>query len=197
MPLQKSHILGSDCFPGSDDAPSWEMCDFCMDMGSCFYPMTCKKHQCSQLRISLHPYSAWIVPRSWDSTYAKSYKPAMADPALIVVGFVRHFKKSCNKDPHMFLYKKVNIDTLENDNNYCDLDDGNARWRPVFDSKAKMRDLLMELICQKNDNLTVPSTWSKEATEAIASYVVGLVPGRPMSLSIKFNSKIFTHMRCM
>ena len=30
---------------GSDDAPSWEMCNFHMDMGSCFYPMTCEKHQ--------------------------------------------------------------------------------------------------------------------------------------------------------
>ncbi len=24
------------CFPGSDDAPQWEMCDFCMGMGSCY-----------------------------------------------------------------------------------------------------------------------------------------------------------------
>ncbi len=27
----------AECFPGSDDAPCWEICDFCMGMGSCFY----------------------------------------------------------------------------------------------------------------------------------------------------------------
>ena len=28
-------------------APHWEMCDFRMGMGSCFYPMKLKKHQSS------------------------------------------------------------------------------------------------------------------------------------------------------
>ena len=40
------------CFAGSDDAPSWEMCNFHMVMCSCFYPMTCKKHQCSHPEIA-------------------------------------------------------------------------------------------------------------------------------------------------
>ena len=40
------------CCPGSDDAPSWEMFDFHMGMDSCFYPMTCKKHQGSHVEIA-------------------------------------------------------------------------------------------------------------------------------------------------
>ena len=39
-------------FPGSDDALNWEMCNFCMGMGSCFYFMTCKKHQSSHAEIA-------------------------------------------------------------------------------------------------------------------------------------------------
>ena len=34
----------AECFLASGDAPSWEMRNFQMDMGSGFYPMTCKKH---------------------------------------------------------------------------------------------------------------------------------------------------------
>ena len=52
----KNQGLGStrphaECFPGSDDAPSWEMCNFSMGMGPCFYPMTHKKHQGSHVEI--------------------------------------------------------------------------------------------------------------------------------------------------
>ncbi len=43
--------LQAERFSGSDDAPSWEMCDFRMGMGSCIYPMTCKKHQGSHEEI--------------------------------------------------------------------------------------------------------------------------------------------------
>ncbi len=37
------HKAAGELFPCSEDAPSLVMCDFHMDMGSCFYPMTCKK----------------------------------------------------------------------------------------------------------------------------------------------------------
>ena len=40
------------CFDGSDDALSWEMCDFHMGKASCFYPMTWKKHQVSHAKIT-------------------------------------------------------------------------------------------------------------------------------------------------
>ena len=40
------------CFISSDDAPSWEMCNFCKGMGSCLYPMTCKKHQGCHAKIA-------------------------------------------------------------------------------------------------------------------------------------------------
>ena len=44
--------LQGECFLGSDDAPSWKMWDFCTGMASCFYPMTCKKHQGSHAEIA-------------------------------------------------------------------------------------------------------------------------------------------------
>ena len=50
----------ASCFLGTDDPPSWEMCNISMGMSSCFYPMTCKKHQSSHVEIT-HPFSAWIV----------------------------------------------------------------------------------------------------------------------------------------
>ncbi len=60
------------CCPGSDDALSWKLCDFHMGMGSCFYPMTCKKHQDSHAEIGhfcTHYYSAWIVSWTWDNRW--------------------------------------------------------------------------------------------------------------------------------
>ena len=48
------------CLPGSDDG---------LSVRSCFYPMTCKKHQQAALwksSISTHPFPAWIVSWSWD-----------------------------------------------------------------------------------------------------------------------------------
>ena len=43
--------------------------DFRMDMGSCFYLMTCKKHQGTHAEVvHFHtPFSAWIVSWSWDN----------------------------------------------------------------------------------------------------------------------------------
>ncbi len=38
--------------PGPHDAPHWEMCDFHMGTGSCFYPMACVKHQNSHADIA-------------------------------------------------------------------------------------------------------------------------------------------------
>ena len=32
----ESMTLQAECFPGPDDAPRWEMHDFCMGMGSCY-----------------------------------------------------------------------------------------------------------------------------------------------------------------
>ncbi len=42
----------AECFPGPDDVPNWETCDFCMGMGSCIHYMTCKKHQGSHAEIA-------------------------------------------------------------------------------------------------------------------------------------------------
>ena len=42
----------AECFQGSEDAVSWEMCDFRMGMDSCFYPMAFKKHQGSRVEIT-------------------------------------------------------------------------------------------------------------------------------------------------
>ena len=36
--------LQVECFPDSDGAPHWGMCDFHRGMGSCFYPMTCENN---------------------------------------------------------------------------------------------------------------------------------------------------------
>ena len=58
FPNEMHHqVLGSmkphaECCPGSDDAPSWEICNFCMGMGSCFYPMTSKKFKASHAEIA-------------------------------------------------------------------------------------------------------------------------------------------------
>ncbi len=43
--------LQAECFPGSNDVLSWEICDFHMGMGSSFYPITCKKYQGSHVEI--------------------------------------------------------------------------------------------------------------------------------------------------
>ena len=48
------------------------MCDFCMGMGSCFYPMTREEHQGSDVEITYfhtRPLSAWIVSQSWDNAH--------------------------------------------------------------------------------------------------------------------------------
>ena len=57
----------AECFSGSDDAPSWEMCNCHTGMGSCFYPMTCRniKAAMQKLYICTHPFSAWLA--SWSS----------------------------------------------------------------------------------------------------------------------------------
>ena len=49
------------CFAGSDDAPSWEMLNYHTGMGSCFYPMICKKHQAVQKSQFLHITSLYCV----------------------------------------------------------------------------------------------------------------------------------------
>ena len=54
------------CFPGSDDAPSWEMCGFCMGIGSCFYSMTFKKHQ-------IFP----VIKMAWDKNWPQGPSPEM------------------------------------------------------------------------------------------------------------------------
>ena len=41
------------CFLGSGDASCWEVCNFHMGMGSCFNPMTYKKHQSIHAEIAL------------------------------------------------------------------------------------------------------------------------------------------------
>ena len=46
-----------------DDTQSREMCDFCTGMGSCFYPMTCKKYHGSHACT----FSPWIVSWSWNN----------------------------------------------------------------------------------------------------------------------------------
>ena len=56
----------AECFPGSDDALSWEMWDFCTGTGSCFYPLTCKKHQDSHAKIAHFYTPLWIVSWWWD-----------------------------------------------------------------------------------------------------------------------------------
>ena len=41
------------CLPGSDDAPHWEMCDFCICMGSC-YSDVCWYYKYHKMVIELH-----------------------------------------------------------------------------------------------------------------------------------------------
>ncbi len=92
MPVQKSHIsrrgassvkwmilnwiewAWDECFPGCDDAPCWEMCDSHMGMGSCFYPMTCEKHQGSHAIWTLQGKVGWhlhviLQPIRFANTY--------------------------------------------------------------------------------------------------------------------------------
>ena len=65
--------------------PSWEMNNFGMGMCSCFYPMTCKKHQGSHVEtahISAHLFSAWSVSWSWDN---RIYQPGACACACMCV----------------------------------------------------------------------------------------------------------------
>ena len=60
-----------ECFPVSDDAPSWEMCNFHGGMALAFipWPGINTKAAMQKLCISAHPFSAWIVSWSQGKTW--------------------------------------------------------------------------------------------------------------------------------
>ena len=69
--------------------PSWELCDFSICMGSCFYPMTHGNESpgVGKSRISQHPFLYWFWQWSWIKNGNSSVVSlSLIDMIMLVIG---------------------------------------------------------------------------------------------------------------
>ena len=60
-------------FPGPDDAQRWEMCDFCMVMGSCYNLENLHWLPCHQLLLTIQAQLERILPPRIEQRHLKVY----------------------------------------------------------------------------------------------------------------------------